>query len=460
MKDATEQPAAMDDVSMARRFEREATRHFARALVELRERRAPGRRERYRQLLEGAIEHATRAITLAADESDGVQTSETLAAARVTLAKAHAAKAEDALQGAGQLSLSAQRAPTREACEDGWRRVEAIAAGAETSARVAAAVMTELENDAPRTAVLRAARAATRRAEDAARRAKRIVETRNHAHTFHTDAQFSFGEGWYLAAASVLAGVAIQVEPGKEGTARAETFLRDAGLGSRLQGYRSRPRAAKQTTDIVARAFRADAPSSQRLLRAAFLGDAPIARSVSDWVDQKLDAAPEATRGARKVALWIRDGAHHSGRNTDVIELLELTRRVERAGLVPVWTGDALRAGEVPDGVVDLILFWKDPIFRQADGRRLQLQFFEHLRSVHGLVGQLGVTTAGMDGPALMGLPTMYLTETPNVRMREWVFAVPGYREIVREDGYLDRVSTALSAWAERTAPARRSTAQ
>ena len=54
----------------------------------------------------------------------------------------------------------------------------------------------------------------------------------------------------------------------------------------------------------------------------------------------------------------------------------------------------------------------------------------------------------------------MYLTETPNVRMREWVFAVPGYREIVREDGYLDRVSAALSAWAGGTAAAERSTAQ
>ena len=80
--------------------------------------------------------------------------------------------------------------------------------------------------------------------------------------------------------------------------------------------------------------------------------------------------------------------------------------------------------------------------------RRAQLQFFEHLRERHGLVGQLGVTTAGMDGPALMGLPTMYLTDAPNVRMREWVGAVPGYQEVVRESGYLERVSRVLSEWA------------
>jgi hypothetical protein len=71
----------------------------------------------------------------------------------------------------------------------------------------------------------------------------------------------------------------------------------------------------------------------------------------------------------------------------------------------------------------------------------------------HGVVGQLGVTTAGMDGPALMGLATTYVTDAPNVRMGAWVGAVPGYQEVVRDRGYLERVSRALSEWA-RAAPA------
>ena len=81
--------------------------------------------------------------------------------------------------------------------------------------------------------------------------------------------------------------------------------------------------------------------------------------------------------------------------------------------------------------------------------RRAQLQFFEHLKGAHGLVGQLGVTTAGMDGPALMGLPTMYLTGAPNVRLGTWVGTVPGYQEVVRGDGYLERVSDRLRRWAD-----------
>jgi hypothetical protein len=251
---------------------------------------------------------------------------------------------------------------------------------------------------------------AARAAEAAAREARRIVDERNHAYTFHADPGFSFGEGWYLAAAAVLAGVAIQIEPGKSQTAQAERFLRDACLGPKLVPYRSRPRANKHLPEIVARAFLADPLSAQRKLRAAFLGDAPIPQTVIDWADRRLTGVS----AGRKVLLWIRFGAHHPTRNTKYPELVELVRRVLAAQCAPVLIGDAVP--EIPSGAIDMTLFWKEPIFQGADMRRAQLQLFEHLLGAHSLVGQLGVTTAGMDGPALMGLPTMYLTDAPNVR--------------------------------------------
>ena len=49
-----------------------------------------------------------------------------------------------------------------------------------------------------------------------------------------------------------------------------------------------------------------------------------------------------------------------------------------------------------------------------------------------------------MDGPALLGLPTIYLTDAPNVRLGTWVGAVPGYQEVVRGPGYLDRIADRL----------------
>ena len=52
-----------------------------------------------------------------------------------------------------------------------------------------------------------------------------------------------------------------------------------------------------------------------------------------------------------------------------------------------------------------------------------------------------------MDGPALMGLPTLYLTREHNVRLGKWVGAVPGYQEVVREPGYFAIIRTTLHQW-------------
>lgn len=398
----------------------------------------PGQRERHRRLLEQAVALANRALALATDCEADVR-----ANARAVLLEAQVARARDARHGAGQLSLGAQRAPTRADCEDGWRRVETMVAGAEAAAAVATDVAAQIDTAA--------ARRLARDAEHAAGEARRIVDARNHAYTFHADPGFSFGEGWYLAAAAVLDGVAIQIEPDKAQTAQAERFLRDAGLATLLRPYRSRPRANKHLPEIIARAFRADAISAQRRLRAAFLGDVPASREIRDWIDARLAGA-----AGPKVLLWIRHGAHQPNRNTSHAELVDLAGLACGAGLLPVLVGDALRDGGPPEGAIDLTLFWKDPIFQGPDMRRTQLHFFEHLRAAHGLIGQVGVTTAGMDGPALMGLPTMYLTDAPNPRLGTWVAAVPGYREIVRDGSYRERVGAGLRQWADVTARAGR----
>jgi len=418
----------------AHTLERTAAAILADALAAAATLHLPGGRDRHRRQLEHAIDLANR--VLAATEQEGGDEG-TRAGARSTLVQAHAARARDARHGAGQLSLGAQRAPTCAACDDGWQRVEEIVAVAEASALVAARMAAEIDDNT--------AWRATREAETAARDARRIVDERNHAYTFHADPGFSFGEGWYLAAAAVLAGVTIQIEPGKPQTPQAERFLRDAGLSLRLVPCRSRPRANKHLPEIVARAFRADPLSAQRKLRAAFLADAPIPQGIIDWTDRRL----AGVSAGRKVLLWVRYGAHHPTRNTMYSELVELARRALVANFVPVLVGDAIRDGGVPSGAVDMTLFWREPIFQGADMRRAQLQFFEYLKEAHGLVGQLGVTTAGMDGPALLGLATMYFTDAPNVRLGTWVGTVPGYREIVRGDGYLERVSDQLRRWAD-----------
>ena len=208
---------------MIDRLERAAAEALEEALANRHALHLPGARALHREGLERALELAGRVLALA---ETGEAPPSTIRSAQLTAVMAHAARAQDARHGAGQLSQSAQRAPTAEDCAQGWEQVEAIVANSEASAREAAQLA----------ALLGEARAsaAAESAAAAARDARRIVEERNHAYTFHADPKFSFGEGWYVAAAGVLAQVQIQIEPGQPQTVSAERFLRGAGLAPQL----------------------------------------------------------------------------------------------------------------------------------------------------------------------------------------------------------------------------------
>ena len=387
----------------------------------------PGVRDDYRSRLEHVVQLATRALDSAVENRE-------VALLQWVLLRAQAARAEDARYGAGQLSRGSQRAPTWSDCEDGWQRVEQIVCNAEEAA-LEAARFAELLNTAK-------ARAIARRAEIAGNAARKIVLERNRAYTFHADPGFSFGEGWYLAAAALLAGVPIQIRPGAVQELQAKQFLRAAGLAGSLRPYRSRPASPKHLTHIIAEAFHADAPGAQCTLRAAFLGDESASASLKSWIDGNVGGNSE-----QKVLLWVRTGAHDAERNTCFDELPQLFELVLNAGFTPIFFGDAVPADLVPTRGVDLTLCWKEPLFQGPDMRLAQLQLFEELKRRHNLVGQIGVTTAGMDGPALMGLPTLYLTQEHNVRLGKWVGAVPGYQEVVRAPGYFESIRTTLHQW-------------
>jgi hypothetical protein len=419
---------------------REAASVLAGALAEALH--LPGARERHRAALERSIALCEE-VARAASQAEVAHA--TRVAARLTEVQAHCARAEDARHGANQLSQGAQRAPTHEDCEDGWQRVAGIVATAEDSARAATRIAAELDHAS--TPHARAKRAA-QRAEVAARAARLLVEDRNHAYTFHADPAFSFGEGWYVAAAARLCGTSTQIEPGPA-QAAVERFLRDAGLGPRIVPYRPRPRANKALPDLIARAFAEDPRGTQRSLRDSFLGEGPIPRAIEEFGDRVLASA--ASEPAKKVLVWVRRGTHHAGRNSTHAEVGALCRCALDQGLLPILMGDVLAGSEPPPRAIDMTMFYRGPPFDGRDTRRAQLQLFEHLRRAHGVLGQVGVTTAGMDGPALMGLPTMYLTEVSNVRMRRWVGTVPNYEEVVRADGYLERIGHTLSRWKQRS---------
>ncbi len=408
-----------------------AARTLAEAIALVSSQRGREVRTQHRALLARAIAEASRSLV--------VEDAAMRVRAALTLAQAYACAAEDALHGANQFSMSAQRAPSTEACNEGWTHVAELVETACHHARASRDVLTGVDPRAGK--ALRRVEQAAMRAEKAAHAACDLVSARNDAYVFHAAPGFSFGEGWHVAAAALLANITVQLDPKEPGVLEAERFLRDAGILSRVKLARPRPRAAKQLTELVARAFRADARAALLTVRRAFLGEEAIPEAVRGFADARLKGVL-----GPKVLVWIRRGTHHPARNSRPDEVKNLVASIASEGGTALLVGDEAFL-PIPQGAIDLSRFWQAPIFCGEDRRRAQLQLFEHLRLAHGVRGQVGVTTAGMDGPALLGLPTAYLTDAPNPRMRAWVGALPDYREIVREARYRENILAALRAW-------------
>jgi len=386
-----------------------------------------GVRDGYRKLLEHGIVLVTKALADSDEHHERVRL-------RKRLVDAHAARAEDARYGAGALSRSAQRAPTLKDCEKGWLKVAGIVGNARASANEARSLANIVGGH-------RSKQLASR-TEQAARRAEDTLKKRNRAYTFFTTPGFSFGEGWYLAAASLFAGLPIQVNSGTAQEVQALQFLRDVGLSERLVPFRSRPASPKHLTDIIAATFRRDPLAAQRQLRRAFLGEQTTPAPIVKWLSEKV-----GTDTKEKVLLWVRTSDHDAHRNTSINELEQTAQLVRAAGVTPVYFGDAMPSNMNLHEGINLTLCWKSSLFQGPSMRRAQLQFFEELRLKYRLIGQMGVTTAGMDGPALMGLPTAYLSDAPNVRFGKWVGNVPRYVEVLRHSGYLDKLRGYLQKW-------------
>jgi len=421
---------------------RQAAALLSEALSQQLQLRRAGQSNRFRDCLAQAMAHAEAGLAGVREPDAGWSPGQEVSRmqelgreARWILLRAQTCRAEDARYGAGQLARGAQRAPTSEDCEDGWQRVADIVADSQIAAADAERHATGLNQS-------RASRLAGQAARSA-RLAQMLLEERNHAYTFHADPKFSFGEGWYVTAAATLGAIQIQVEPDQPQTLATLHFIQQAGLMASVVPYRARPRANKALPDLIARGFGVDPHAAQARVRRAFLGDEPIPEAIQHFAAH----AMSQVKSGKKVLLWVRYGAHHPLRNTSHAELVDLCHAALARGLSPVLVGDGLRGVGIPEQACDLTLFWKLPLFQGVTLRRAQLQLFEVLRAEYSVVGQMGVTTAGMDGPALIGLPTAYFTDEPNVRLGKWVGTVPEYQEIVRDEAFHERIGGVLDHW-------------
>jgi hypothetical protein len=191
-------------------------------------------------------------------------------------------------------------------------------------------------------------------------------------------------------------------------------------------------------TGKVGEAFEADRGAARGAVRQAFTGGGgPTDRELEDFLTAKL-----ISRGQKYALLWIRlsgkrkSGGAHPELDTSIQGVRDLKAAITaQTGRQVVLVGDRPGKADVLTNAIDMIEFWKQPPFAAYQGlagRQAQLKLFEFMvRRGYDLVS-IGMRSGAMEGPALLGVPTVYIEEAGNVqheRMEKWKDKVPGWTQ-------------------------------
>jgi hypothetical protein len=211
---------------------------------------------------------------------------------------------------------------------------------------------------------------------------------------------------------------------------------------------------AGRATQLVGRAFQANPTAVANYLRLAFLSGRESLRKVDEHLSKTVESwnANQKTQPMR-VLVWARNAVKPDTkarpgavdtryRNSGTFLTAALVQCVRRAGLVPVLVGDTLPSGgqfkkvhsRMSEESHHLGQFFKQDCFGGEETVRRQLYFLNGLQCRGGVIAQVGVKAGGMDGPALMGLPTIVIDlETDpelQIRMSRWGQKLPHYHVI------------------------------
>jgi hypothetical protein len=198
------------------------------------------------------------------------------------------------------------------------------------------------------------------------------------------------------------------------------------------------PEKAGYATTIVGNTYQADSATSQDTVRKAFTGDkkGPNDDQLKEFVARKGFQA-----GKKYALLWIRlsakekSGGAHAELDTSIEGVRQLKKMLKSTGRTPVVIGDRPRK-DVTAGAIDMIKFWDEEPFKSFKGldtRIAQLRMFEYMRGAGIDLISIGMRSGAMEGPALLGIPTIYIEEVGNQqagRMQKWKGKVPGWQQV------------------------------
>jgi hypothetical protein len=134
------------------------------------------------------------------------------------------------------------------------------------------------------------------------------------------------------------------------------------------------------------------------------------------------------------VLLWCKKGGRHAAKAhhfTSLHTWRVLAERIKaETKFVPVAVGEDIGLKTVPS----LTTFWEDPVWwvynHDREPRTAQLGLFSYLAQ-HYTVRSVGMISGALEGPAMLGIPTMYLEERTSARLdrfKLWSKALPHFR--------------------------------
>jgi hypothetical protein len=198
-------------------------------------------------------------------------------------------------------------------------------------------------------------------------------------------------------------------------------------------------------TTVVADAFQKNPSLARETLREAWFGTSfdlqskastasleahDLENELMRWLVMDIGMPPAYPYAL----LWVKTGAmtaekaHHFTAPEALAQLIEGTRKI---GRVPVVVGDDVGVHTQPE----LGAFWKNQRFRTiaGGGRIAQLRLLDVLNQNYDIVS-VGMRSGILEGPALIGMRTIYLEERGNQqpgRMEKLLRSIPNYMRVV-----------------------------
>ncbi|HWC27099.1 MAG TPA: hypothetical protein VG474_11000 [Solirubrobacteraceae bacterium] len=212
-----------------------------------------------------------------------------------------------------------------------------------------------------------------------------------------------------------------------------DTFKRLAGLDPRDR-FQSPGHATWKVGDAFGGAPRASLEKVRKAWATKVVG--PSEDQLKEYLKDK-GIVPEK----KYALLWVRlsakrrSGGAHPELDTSVQGVRDLKAALKEGGRDVIIVGDRPNKTDVLEDAIDMVEFWNDDAFKAftgLQGRLAQLRLFDYMVRKGYDVVSIGMRSGAMEGPALLGMPTVYIEEQGNLqheRMEKWLSKVPGWTQ-------------------------------